>query len=135
MKKIKLYEMFAGIGSQYKALKNISKTLNLEVESLGSCDFYIDAIIAYMIIHYKKVKPETKYSKKQMEDLLNSFAWSANSKNVIKNNYFSSMNEKKLRNIFPYLFGYINNDYFFNKFNIDKRERERERESNWYNKV
>ncbi|SGA02874.1 Uncharacterised protein [Mycoplasmopsis arginini] len=52
MKKIRLFEMFSGIGSQYKALKNLEKKLNFKTISLGACDFYIDAIISYMIIHY-----------------------------------------------------------------------------------
>ncbi|WP_444705149.1 hypothetical protein ACT1UH_01475 [Mycoplasma sp. 332] len=51
MRKIKLFEMFSGIGSQYKALKNLEHKLNFKAVSLGACDFYIDAIISYMIIH------------------------------------------------------------------------------------
>ncbi|MGX9389173.1 hypothetical protein [Mycoplasma sp. 327] len=48
---MKLFEMFSGIGSQYKALKNLEHKLNFKAVSLGACDFYIDAIISYMIIH------------------------------------------------------------------------------------
>ncbi|WP_308700622.1 DNA (cytosine-5-)-methyltransferase N-terminal subunit [Mycoplasma enhydrae] len=129
MKNVKLYEMFAGIGSQYKALKNIEKSLKINVKSLGSCDFYIDAIIAYMIIHYGAVSFEEKYSKTEMITKLKEYIWSANSKNVVSDNYFQKMNEQKLRRIFPYLYGYVNNDYFFKKFNVNERERERERES------
>lgn len=58
-KNIKLFEMFAGLGSQYKSLKNIYKNPNKDVISVGVCEFYIDAIISYMIIHYGLLKPGT----------------------------------------------------------------------------
>lgn len=51
-KKIKLFEAFAGIGSQYKALKNIANEKGWEIESIGIIEWFVPAIIAYQAIHY-----------------------------------------------------------------------------------
>ncbi|WP_244870367.1 DNA (cytosine-5-)-methyltransferase N-terminal subunit [Ureaplasma diversum] len=127
MKKVRLFEMFAGIGSQYAALKNVYKDSGIEVVSLGSCDFYIDAIISYMIIHYGVLKPEENLSKEQMVELLNQYQFSTNSKDVVKATYFKSLKEDKLRSMFSYLYSYVNNDYFKLRYrSIFERERERE---------
>lgn len=131
-KQIRLFEAFAGIGSQLKALKNIENECNLEVISLGACDFYIDAIVAYMSIHYGNLKPETHYSKDEIIKLLSKYTFSADSKSIVSDNYFNKMNENKLRMLFPYLYAYVNNDYFLMRY---PRTRERERERNWYNKI
>lgn len=124
-KQIRLFEAFAGIGSQLKALKNIENECNLEVISLGACDFYIDAIVAYMSIHYGNLKPETHYSKDEIIKLLSKYTFSADSKSIVSDNYFNKMNENKLRMLFPYLYAYVNNDYFLMRY---PRTRERERE-------
>ena len=60
-KKIKIFEAFAGLGSQYKALKNIANEKQWEIESVGIIEWFIPAIIAYQSIHYvqKRIKPET----------------------------------------------------------------------------
>lgn len=49
-KKIKVFEMFAGIGAQNKAIKNLN--LNFEITKIS--DWYVSAIIAYANIHHKK---------------------------------------------------------------------------------
>ncbi|MGL6124955.1 MAG: hypothetical protein ACRC1F_00485 [Metamycoplasmataceae bacterium] len=51
IKEINLFEAFAGIGSQYKALKNISESMDWEVKVVGIVEWFIDAIIAYEAIH------------------------------------------------------------------------------------
>lgn len=51
-KKIKIFEAFAGIGAQYKALKNISDEMNWEPISSGIIEWFIPAIIGYQAIHY-----------------------------------------------------------------------------------
>ena len=51
MKNIKLFEVFAGIGSQYKALKNISKKMKWKVEIVGIIEWFIPAICAYNKMH------------------------------------------------------------------------------------
>ncbi|WP_246003939.1 DNA (cytosine-5-)-methyltransferase N-terminal subunit [Mycoplasmopsis bovigenitalium] len=120
-KKIKLFEMFAGLGSQYKSLKNIYKNSNKDVISVGVCEFYIDAIISYMIIHYGLLEPENKLTKNQMVDILSNYTFSSNSKDVVNSNYFNRFNELKLRSYFSYLYAYLKNNYFNDRYN--KRER------------
>ncbi|WP_036433087.1 DNA (cytosine-5-)-methyltransferase N-terminal subunit [Mycoplasmopsis agalactiae] len=122
MKNIKIYELFAGIGSQYKACKNIASKLKVNFVSLGACEWYIDAIIAYMKIHYGSVLHESELSKNEMVNLLNKFTFSADSKKEVGVAYFSRMNELKLRSIFPYLFGFVNYDYFSQKWDKSKIE-------------
>ena len=127
-KEIVLYEAFAGIGAQWKALKNLSEKLNIKVTNIGSCEWYIDAIISYISIHYGILNSEINFSKQEMVEKLKNMPFSSDSKKPVKDNYFLNMKENKLRSIFPYLYGYINNDYLLSKFN-KTREREREREN------
>ena len=129
-KEIVLYEAFAGIGAQWKALKNLSEKLNIKVTNIGSCEWYIDAIISYISIHYGILNSEINFSKQVMVNKLKNMPFSSDSKKPVKDNYFFNMKENKLRSIFPYLYGYINNDYLLSKLNKTReREREREREN------
>lgn len=50
-KKIKLFEAFAGIGSQHRALNNISKKKHWDIEVVGIIEWFIPAISAYIEIH------------------------------------------------------------------------------------
>lgn len=115
MKTIRLYEAFAGIGSQAKALDKIAKIKNLKVEKAGVCEFYIDAIIGYISIHYGNLEPEMQFSKEQMVQILNKHIFSSNSKSMVSKDYFNHMNEIKLRQLFPYLYAFVNQDYLQNK--------------------
>ncbi|MEA4162664.1 DNA (cytosine-5-)-methyltransferase N-terminal subunit [Mycoplasma sp. 4404] len=124
-KEITLFEMFAGIGSQYKALKNISKKLNFSVKSLGTCDFYIDAIVSYLSIHYGILEPENKLTKEEMLDKLNKYLFSADSKKPVNKKYFMRIPENKLRNLFSYLYSYVDNHYMSERYGFRERERER----------
>ena len=124
-KEIVLYEAFAGIGAQWKALKNSSEKLNIKVTNIGSCEWYIDALISYISIHYGILNSEINFSKQEMVNKLKNIPFSSDSKKPVKDNYFVNMKENKLRSIFPYLYGYINNDYLLSKLN-KMRERERE---------
>lgn len=47
---MRVIELFSGIGSQYKALKNVIDDEN-EIEVIATCDWDFNAIIAYDIIH------------------------------------------------------------------------------------
>lgn len=61
-KKITLFEAFAGIGAQHKALKNISNEMGWKIESVGIVEWFIPAIIAYQSIHYDKTIKNTTES-------------------------------------------------------------------------
>ncbi|MDJ1645510.1 DNA methyltransferase [Mycoplasma sp. M5725] len=130
--KINLFETFAGIGSQYKALKNIEKELGINVNSLGCTEFYIDAILIYQLIHYGKLQPEKELTHNQMASLLSEFTFSSNSKEIVSSNYFARMKQDKLASIFTYLYSFVNNTYFNKVYNNRIREREKR---NWHYKV
>ena len=49
---INVVELFSGIGSQVKALKN----LNLSVNTVATCEWDLHAIIAYDYIHKQRKK-------------------------------------------------------------------------------
>lgn len=53
LKEVKIFEAFAGVGAQYKALKNIAMLKNWNVRSVGIIEWFLPAIIAYQSIHYK----------------------------------------------------------------------------------
>ncbi|MFZ8221738.1 DNA (cytosine-5-)-methyltransferase N-terminal subunit [Mycoplasmopsis bovis] len=116
MKNIKIYELFAGIGSQLKACKNIANSLEANFVSLGACEWFIDAIIGYMKIHYGSVLSENELSRNEMADILSKFTFSADSKQAVGSAYFTRMNEQKLCKIFPYLYGFVNYEYFNKKW-------------------
>ncbi|WP_117275442.1 DNA (cytosine-5-)-methyltransferase N-terminal subunit [Mycoplasmopsis edwardii] len=125
MKEIKIFEFFSGIWSQMKALKNLEKSLNFTTKSVGACDFYIDAIVSYMCIHHGNLEPENDFTKEEMISILDKFKFSNNSKDIVSENYFKKINEQKLRQLFPYLFAFINNDYFNKKYDKNILQYER----------
>ncbi|WP_052663046.1 DNA (cytosine-5-)-methyltransferase N-terminal subunit [Mycoplasmoides pirum] len=88
-KEIKLFEAFAGIGSQFKALKEISNLKKWIIRPVGIIEWYIDAIIAYMEIHYSK---ETKNFKMNSFFNLTSLSLSSDSKHPISNKYLENLN-------------------------------------------
>lgn len=106
-KKIKVFEVFAGIGSQFKALKNIEKSLDIEVESLGLIEWYLDAIISYQKIHLYKSK-KVNVSRELMLSQLQFLTLSKDSKSPVSKNYFMKQNEEKLNNYYQYLLPFIN---------------------------
>ncbi|UWV85486.1 hypothetical protein NW066_02160 [Mycoplasmopsis felis] len=107
MNKITIFETFARIGSQIKALKNISNKFNLKVESLGFVEWYLDAIISYEIINNKILKQDKKTNIEDIKKSLYSLKISSDSKNIVSPNYFSKLTEERLRSIYPYLKKFI----------------------------
>ncbi|WP_322901926.1 DNA (cytosine-5-)-methyltransferase N-terminal subunit [Mycoplasmopsis felis] len=107
MNKITIFETFAGIGSQIKALKNISNKFNLKVESLGFVEWYLDAIISYEIINNKILKQDKKTNIEDIKKSLSSLKISSDSKNIVSPNYFSKLTAERLRSIYPYLKKFI----------------------------
>ncbi len=84
----KVIELFAGIGSQYKALKNI----NVPVEVVGISEWDIDCLISYNHIHHTPT--EVTLSKEEIIENLKEFTFSNNTKSKCDINKLS---EKKLR--------------------------------------
>ena len=68
-KQIKLFEAFAGIGAQHKALKNIAKAQNWEIKSIGIIEWFIPAIIAYQLIHFGPLKINKKINYQDISNI------------------------------------------------------------------
>lgn len=111
MKNIKLFEVFAGIGSQYKALKNISKKMKWKVEIVGIIEWFIPAICAYNKMHLPNKRNSLSIESRERErERLEQITLSLDSKKPIANSsikkiinkYFGDilLSEKKLNNTF-----------------------------------
>ena len=66
MKKLKVYELFAGIGSQTKALSNIG----IEHEVVGISEWDIHALISYGAVH-KPNEINTQLRERERETVRN----------------------------------------------------------------
>lgn len=67
-----------------KRWKNYQK-LNIKVTNIGSCEWYIDAIISYISIHYGILNSEINFSKQQLKNKIRDYR---NSKNLPDLNLF-----------------------------------------------
>ncbi|ATI73273.1 DNA (cytosine-5-)-methyltransferase [Mesoplasma florum] len=85
MIKINVFETFAGIGSQRKALERVKKEKkDFDFEIVYTSEWYTDAIIGYDAIHHKKTK-DKKIDSIQMIKYFENFIFSKDSKNPINN--------------------------------------------------
>lgn len=105
MKKLRVFEAFAGIGAQHSALKRA----NLEYEIVGISEWYINAIRAYEAIHCEPITERIPDYKDQIK-YLKQFTFSNDSinpikditklsKNEIENLYLANRNVKNLGSI------------------------------------
>lgn len=102
--KLRVIELFAGIGSQHKALKNIG----IDFEIVGISEWSIDSIISYANVHHPQ-NEEINLSKEEILNELEKFTFSANTKtpaniknyNIerLKKLYISNKNSKNLGSI------------------------------------
>jgi len=95
--KVKIVELFAGIGSQYKALKNI----NVPVEVVGISEWDINCLISYNHIHHTPT--EITLTKEEIIEKLKDFTFSNNTKTKCE---LSKLPLKKLRLLYD---AHINN--------------------------
>ena len=107
-KEINLLEAFAGIGSQYKALKNISNEMGWKINHVGMVEWYVYAIMGYICIHDPNFSPKEKQMLQIKENI------SLTSKDVISKN--SQLYKKP-----SYINSYINHskNHFNNLFDIN----------------
>ena len=89
LKRVKLFEVFAGIGSQYKALKNISKRQGWIVESVGIVEWFTSAIVAYQAIHYLNNDIEEQYLNNSITGI------SVDSKNKVSQHWLKKLQNNK----------------------------------------
>ena len=76
-----IVELFSGIGSQAKALQN----LGIDINTVGTCEWDIHAIIAYDLIHNNAEIPDEimELSKDQLLDKLKGFTFSNSGKEAL----------------------------------------------------
>lgn len=92
-----IVELFSGIGSQAKALKN----LGYKVNTLGTCEWDLHAFIAYDAIHSSPELPDTiaKIGKEEILKKLESYTLSNNGKEKMEFKTLRSYSEESLRRI------------------------------------
>lgn len=112
MKKLKVFETFAGIGAQHKALSNIfnNKTiidkfkLNKKTfEIVGTSEWYIEAIIAYDAIHHGNQSlyiEETNFNMKDMLTFIKKFSLSKDSKDLYEFSKIEKLPENKIKQLY-----------------------------------
>ena len=93
-----LVELFSGIGSQAKALKN----LGMEVNTTGTCEWDIHAFIAYDAIHSSPEIPFEilKLNKEQLLDRLKNFTLSNTGKQAMLYESLKTYSADSLRRIY-----------------------------------
>ncbi len=98
MKKLKVVELFSGIGSQAKALKNVS--MNFDI--IKTCDWDIHSIVAYCLIHNNNLVPQMvlEMSRQEVLDQLKSLNLSSNGKEKINPKYLNSLPTDVLQKIY-----------------------------------
>ncbi|BDV03627.1 MAG: cytosine-specific methyltransferase [Candidatus Hepatoplasma scabrum] len=98
MEKINLYESFAGIGSQYLALKRLSKkNKNFDVNVVGICEWDIYALYSYINIHFPEIEINEKTKNyESLKKFIYNNDFSSDSKSVAKKEHLLK-DEKNLK--------------------------------------
>lgn len=98
MKECNLVELFSGIGSQAKALKN----LDLKVHILGTSEWDVHAIAAYDVIHNEADIPAdiADMKKEELLDVLKEYTFSNSGKTPLEYSSFKTYSVEVLRRIY-----------------------------------
>ena len=93
----RLVELFSGIGSQVKAMKNIG----MEPEVLGTCEWDIHAMVAYDAIHNSPETPEkfNTMTKEELLDMLSEYSLSNDGKKLMQMNVFRQYSVDVIRRV------------------------------------
>ncbi len=97
-REINLVEFFSGIGSQYRALEN----LEVNVNTLGICEWDIHAMTAYDLMHNSDRIPDDiqKMNKTDILDKLEKYTLSNSGKEELEFRYLKSYSEESLKRIY-----------------------------------
>lgn len=96
---IKLFESFAGVGSQHTAFNNLAKEYEFDFEVSGISEWNIYSIIGYMLINNIQMpKNKTGFSKQELIHYLSMFNYSIDGKDVAEG--LSSLSFESLELIF-----------------------------------
>ena len=98
LKKCNLMELFSGIGSQARALEN----LGVKVNTVGTCEWDVHAIVAYELIHGSADIPENiqELSKEELLKILKDFTFSNSGKEALEYSAFRTYSADTLRHIY-----------------------------------
>ena len=98
LKKCNLVELFSGIGSQARALEN----LGVDVNTLGTCEWDVHAVVAYDLIHGSADIPDDiqKLSKIELLEILKAFTFSNSGKEALEYRAFRTYSVDALRHIY-----------------------------------
>ena len=94
-----LFELFSGIGSQAKALKNLGVTVN----TVGTCEWDVHAIAAYDFIHndaYAVPQDIEAMNKQEILEKLKGHTFSNSGKTPLEYSSLASYSEKSLKRIY-----------------------------------
>lgn len=97
-KTVNLVELFSGIGSQAKALKNLGLQVNIQ----GTCEWDIHPISAYDVIHNAPDIPDDIQSmtKEELLTILHNYTFSNSGKAPLEYNSLRTYSEAALRRIY-----------------------------------
>lgn len=97
--RMKVIELFSGIGSQAKALEKLTTNKGMIFEVSNTCEWNIHAIVAYHFIHNKKdLRDDVKsMTKLDLYRRLSSLSLSSDGKEKINDKYLKSLNEDLMR--------------------------------------
>ncbi len=95
MAKLRVFEAFAGMGAQRKALKNIGA--NYEI--VGMAEWFVPAIITYQAIH-NGLEIDKTTSREEMIEFLEGKTLSMNSKEPVKSGFWKKKHLDELRIIY-----------------------------------
>lgn len=98
LKSCNLVELFSGIGSQAKALKN----LGIQVNIMGTSEWDVHAIAAYDVIHNSPNIPDEveSMSKEQLLEILQKYTFSNSGKASLDYSSFKTYSVESLRRIY-----------------------------------
>lgn len=105
-KQIGIFELFAGIGAQCRAIKNIEKDMNIKLNHLGISEWYIKAIIAHDLLNngeqsnYEEYENLNVNARDHMLEYLSQFTFSLDSKEPYSFEKLEKWNYKKIRQLY-----------------------------------
>jgi DNA (cytosine-5)-methyltransferase 1 len=98
MEKLRVFETFAGIGAQHKALEILKNNLkDFDYEVVATSEWDIWANISYNAIHHDNKNIATDLSRNEMIDYLNNFTHSYDSKKPIGSGYLEKQDNLTLQ--------------------------------------
>lgn len=103
---LNFFELFAGMGAQYRAMKKIAKKMNIKLNHLGISEWSIKAIIAHDLLNNGEQCNFEEYAnlnidaKEHMLEYLSVFIFSDDGKNPYSFRKLSKWNHRKLRQLY-----------------------------------